>query len=229
MLRYPVIAAAMCASVFSGPAIAATALFDFEGLTSTSIGSSHPGALTSLVLTSSGLTATINRPSSTFDVVDTTTFRDAFPSSFGTRSLDPFSAETSNTPFIIDFSTSVNSVSFDAGDFGDDSDIVTLALYSGFGATGAIVGSASFSYEASAFPTIATLQATGISTALSARIQGGSTDFPNSLYYDNLSVEFTPEGAVPEPATWAMMIGGVGMVGGMMRRRRATNLRVTYA
>lgn len=28
--------------------------------------------------------------------------------------------------------------------------------------------------------------------------------------------------AVPEPATWAMMIGGVGMVGGAVRRRRVT-------
>ena len=29
-------------------------------------------------------------------------------------------------------------------------------------------------------------------------------------------------GAVPEPATWAMMIGGFGLIGGTMRRRRAT-------
>jgi hypothetical protein len=29
-------------------------------------------------------------------------------------------------------------------------------------------------------------------------------------------------GAVPEPATWAMMIGGFGMVGGAMRRRRVS-------
>lgn len=34
--------------------------------------------------------------------------------------------------------------------------------------------------------------------------------------------------AVPEPAAWAMMIGGFAMVGGMMRRRRTT-MRVTYA
>jgi hypothetical protein len=27
-------------------------------------------------------------------------------------------------------------------------------------------------------------------------------------------------GAVPEPASWAMMIGGFGMVGAAMRRRR---------
>nr|WP_084192404.1 PEPxxWA-CTERM sorting domain-containing protein [Parasphingorhabdus marina] len=26
--------------------------------------------------------------------------------------------------------------------------------------------------------------------------------------------------AVPEPATWAMMIGGFGLVGGAMRRRK---------
>ena len=32
--------------------------------------------------------------------------------------------------------------------------------------------------------------------------------------------------AVPEPATWAMMIGGMGMIGGAMRRRR---VRVTFA
>ncbi|MBM6577628.1 PEP-CTERM sorting domain-containing protein [Microvirga sp. SRT01] len=42
-------------------------------------------------------------------------------------------------------------------------------------------------------------------------------------YGGNLS--FTP-GAVPEPAAWALMIGGFGMVGGTLRRRRA---RVQFA
>ena len=35
-------------------------------------------------------------------------------------------------------------------------------------------------------------------------------------------------GAVPEPATWAMMIGGFGIVGASMRRRR-NKAKVTYA
>lgn len=35
--------------------------------------------------------------------------------------------------------------------------------------------------------------------------------------------------AVPEPATWAMLIGGFGMVGGAMRRRRKMTTNVSYA
>jgi PEP-CTERM motif len=36
-------------------------------------------------------------------------------------------------------------------------------------------------------------------------------------------------GAVPEPATWAFMILGFGMVGGAMRSRQRTAVRVAYA
>jgi len=37
----------------------------------------------------------------------------------------------------------------------------------------------------------------------------------------------SPTGAVPEPATWGMMILGLGLIGGVMRRRQRT--AVTYA
>ena len=40
---------------------------------------------------------------------------------------------------------------------------------------------------------------------------------------DNFRIDITP-GAVPEPATWAMMIAGFGLVGGALRRR-ATQVR----
>ncbi|MBO9712833.1 PEPxxWA-CTERM sorting domain-containing protein [Sphingomonas sp.] len=36
-------------------------------------------------------------------------------------------------------------------------------------------------------------------------------------------------GAVPEPATWAMMLGGFGIVGFAMRRRHKPRTSVTYA
>jgi PEP-CTERM putative exosortase interaction domain len=45
----------------------------------------------------------------------------------------------------------------------------------------------------------------------------------NSFEIDNLAMA-----PVPEPATWAMMIAGLGLVGGMMRRR-AGAARVTFA
>ena len=35
--------------------------------------------------------------------------------------------------------------------------------------------------------------------------------------------------AVPEPATWAMMIGGIGAMGGMLRRRRRVTTTVRFA
>lgn len=38
-----------------------------------------------------------------------------------------------------------------------------------------------------------------------------------------------PVNAVPEPASWAMMIGGFGLIGGMLRRHRRTQPNVSYA
>lgn len=40
---------------------------------------------------------------------------------------------------------------------------------------------------------------------------------------ENMTV--TPLAAVPEPTTWAMMIGGLGLVGGAMRRRQRIAVR----
>jgi len=46
--------------------------------------------------------------------------------------------------------------------------------------------------------------------------------------YAEIAFFYTPTSAVPEPATWAMMIIGFGAIGGAMRRRRA-NVSLSYA
>jgi hypothetical protein len=52
----------------------------------------------------------------------------------------------------------------------------------------------------------------------------GSQEFPE-FALDNIVLT---AGSVPEPATWAMMIGGMGVVGGAMRRRRVST-KVSFA
>jgi hypothetical protein len=56
-------------------------------------------------------------------------------------------------------------------------------------------------------------------------LQGQPTQ---SGFIDGYFVEYSKlTGGVPEPATWAMMIGGFGLAGAAMRRRKS--VRVTYA
>ena len=55
-----------------------------------------------------------------------------------------------------------------------------------------------------------------------------NTNFPSIRNFAIFTA--ATEAAVPEPATWAMMIGGFGMVGGTLRRRRnALASRVRFA
>ena len=43
---------------------------------------------------------------------------------------------------------------------------------------------------------------------------------PRADVLTELAAATYPDGAVPEPASWAMMLGGFGLVGGAMRSRR---------
>lgn len=55
-----------------------------------------------------------------------------------------------------------------------------------------------------------------LSQSFGYSVAGGATYGPDRLG----SVILGDGAAVPEPATWAMMIGGFGLAGGMLRRRR---------
>ncbi len=53
-------------------------------------------------------------------------------------------------------------------------------------------------------------------------LQGGQG---GTFEYDNLTASRV--GGVPEPSTWAMMIGGFGLIGGAMRARRRRGIATT--
>ncbi|MFS0738129.1 PEPxxWA-CTERM sorting domain-containing protein [Sphingomonas sp. 1P06PA] len=67
----------------------------------------------------------------------------------------------------------------------------------------------------------ATLDALFAGSALtSVTFSGFDAAFaPKGFALDNLSLSLVSAPAVPEPAAWALMIGGFGLVGGAMRRR----------
>ncbi len=67
-----------------------------------------------------------------------------------------------------------------------------------------------------------TFTATSAATALRFTFQQD----PSFFRLDAISVSMI-SGAVPEPAAWAMMIGGFGLVGASLRRRR-TKVTVSY-
>ncbi|MEW5685191.1 MAG: PEPxxWA-CTERM sorting domain-containing protein [Pseudomonadota bacterium] len=58
------------------------------------------------------------------------------------------------------------------------------------------------------------------STAVLGFIAHGPVGVPPFALLDNVSLR-SATAAVPEPATWALMITGFGLAGGVMRRRRA--------
>ncbi len=62
-----------------------------------------------------------------------------------------------------------------------------------------------------------------LSSVTFSALQGGS----EYLAFDNLT--YSAAGAVPEPATWALMILGFGAVGGAMRRRQSVAAKVHFA
>lgn len=63
------------------------------------------------------------------------------------------------------------------------------------------------------------------STPTSLTLSLNSTS--NSPFSSAATLSVPPAGAVPEAATWAMMVGGFGLMGGALRRSRSA--KVTFA
>lgn len=188
--------------------------FDLEDQVATS-GFSNPGAYTSLVLNNSGLTMTITRESGArFDVVDATVAN--WPPSFQTRALDPF-FDTSASAFVANFSQTLSGFSLEFGDFDGDGDLLTLNAFSGLNGTGALLGTVSIFWndDFGAGDPAAVAALTGLSGIQSVTFIGGSSGFPNSLYYDNFIATLDAQG-MPEGGNGLMLLGlGLGAVLGI--------------
>jgi len=204
-----------------GRQASAQIVFDFESVLP--VLSPNPTTVSSVSQTVSGLTVTITRTSgAVIDVWDLSVL--SGPASFGFRTLGTF-LDLTDDFFVADFSAPVIGASIAFGDYGGDSDdTVLLEAYSGLGGTGTLLGTSAGSWGIGDFglgdpPGTIAVSASGIQ---SIKFKGGSTDFPQSLYWDNLTVRVQqqPPGVVPEPGTLAMLAGlGVAGAGLLLRRR----------
>ena len=103
-------------------------------------------------------------------------------------------------------------------------DNVNRTTFNAYSANGTLLQT--FTFQANQGWTRVNLTASGI-----ARLDLVASQFNGSTNYfgiDQLTFDAAATPAVPEPATWAMMIIGFGMIGGAARYRRRET-RVTYA
>ncbi len=201
---------------------ASAVTFNLEDQTATSAGGTSPGAYTTLALSNGGLTMSLSRQGgSTFDIVDATSA--TFPSSFGTRTLDPFS-DTSSSAFVANFSSSLSGFSLEFGDFDGDRDRLTLSAYSGLNGTGTLLGTVTVNWNGDfgMGDAAAVASLSGLSGIQSVIFIGGSRSFPNSVYYDNFIATLDAT-TVPEGGSSVLLLGfglvGLGFGGRLIFRR----------
>lgn len=109
-----------------------------------------------------------------------------------------------------------------------------INVYSGLNSTGSLLaslalpitgnGAANPACFGTNFCPYAPIGVTFAGTAFSVDFAGTN----NQIGFDDITLGSAIAGGVPEPATWAMMIVGMGAVGATMRRRRA-KVSVSYA
>lgn len=190
------------ASVLAAPAAMAAVVFDFEGETTGLQGSS-------LAITVSGITMTISRLSGAdVEIRNISSISANSPPSWGSRTLSPFNS-MSGGGFLLTFSSAIAAISVEAGDFApSDADRMSLT----------VGGSAdSDSLTASqGLPSFVTLSLSGLNNT-QAILSGGSATFPQSVFWDNISIELANQ--VPVPTTLALASAGLLLLRG--RRRQA--------
>ena len=210
------------ATTLAAPASSAVVTLDFEGIDDlTSVGSYYNGG--------GGTNYGISFSDDTLAIVDS----DAGGS--GNFANEP---SASTVMFFLDSNNAVlnYAAGFDTGFsfWYSSATAATVTIYSDENKTGSVLGTidlaAQHTQNCAGDPNGTFCNWTNIGTTFAGSAKsidfGGTANF---TAYDNITfgsaVAGGGSGAVPEPATWAMMIGGFGAIGGAMRyRRRKTSV-----
>ncbi|MFM9978839.1 MAG: PEPxxWA-CTERM sorting domain-containing protein [Sphingomonadaceae bacterium] len=206
--------AAASISAFAVPAQAAVITLDFEGLSDLeAVGNFYDGGM--------GTNYGVSFSADALAIID----EDA--GGTGNFANEP---SASTVMFFLSGSTPIlnYAAGFDTGFsfFYSSSTAATVSVYDGLDGTGNLLGSinliAQFNDNCAGDPQGNYCNWTNIGVAFggTARsINFGGT--PDETGFDNITFgSAVAGGAVPEPTTWAMMIGGFGAIGGAMRMRR---------
>lgn len=135
---------------------------------------------------------------------------------FGQTSQPNFAFSQSGSSYLNIASGFTSIFSFNYGAFSN----FTATVYDGLNGSGTALGSISLAANnVNTFSPVA-INFSGIGRSFA--ISGNANQFG----FDDVTFNDDVSGAVPEPATWALMLVGFGLVGGAMRRRQA--VRVAY-
>ena len=99
----------------------------------------------------------------------------------------------------------------------------SVSVYSGLDGTGSLLASLDLPSTPNPYTVFVPVGVSFLGTAQSV-VFSGAADF---IAFDNVTLGASIPGNAPEPASWAMMLGGFGVVGGVMRARRKA--AVTFA
>lgn len=100
---------------------------------------------------------------------------------------------------------------------GIDNSVATLGSFDGVSSTATPFGFLSLGDNGSI-----AFNLTSLTSTAGLYLYIGEVGDNGEVAGSNIEISRDPVPSAPEPATWAMMVGGFGLIGGAMRRRRAS-------
>ena len=93
----------------------------------------------------------------------------------------------------------------------------SVSVFDGLNGSGSLLATLSLPSTPTPYEVFVPVGVTFSGTAKSV-VFGGSANF---IAFDDITLGSATAGGAPEPATWALMIGGMGLAGAALRRRRS--------